>query len=114
MVRCVLKEISDRFKMKKRERTYLGLKKKSKMLARFVFLAALLFMVIYLISLQLQLNKLKAERNELAEIVDTYKTSIADMERELLLPKEEYMAKYAREVLGYFRYSDIIFKEKIK
>ena len=100
--------------MKKRERTYLGLKKKSKMLARFVFLAALLFMVIYLISLQLQLNKLKAERNELAEIVDTYKTSIADMERELLLPKEEYMAKYAREVLGYFRYSDIIFKEKIK
>ena len=90
------------------------MKKKSKMLARFVFLAALLFMVIYLISLQLQLNKLQAERNELVEIVDTYKTSIADMERELLLPKEEYMAKYAREVLGYFRYSDIIFKEKNK
>ena len=90
------------------------MKKKSKMLARFVFLAALLFMVIYLISLQLQLNKLQAERNELAEIVDTYKTSIADMERELLLPKEEYMAKYAREVLGYFKYSDIIFKEKTK
>jgi cell division protein FtsB len=50
----------------------------------------------------------------LAEIVDTYKTSIADMERELLLPKEEYIAKYAREVLGYYRYSDIIFKEKTK
>ena len=67
-----------------------------------------------MISLQLQLNKLQKERNELSEIVDTYKTSIADMERELLLPKEEYIAKYAREVLGYYKYSDIIFKEKIK
>jgi cell division protein FtsB len=67
-----------------------------------------------MISLQLQLSKLQNERNELSEIVDTYKTSIADMERELLLPKEEYIAKYAREVLGYYKYSDIIFKEKNK
>ena len=91
-----------------------GLKKKSKLWIRFIFLAALLFILIYMISLQLQLNKLQKERNELSEIVDTYKTSIADMERELLLPKEEYIAKYAREVLGYYKYSDIIFKEKIK
>ena len=74
----------------------------------------LLCIVIYLVSLRIQLNRLQNERNELAEIVDTYKTSIADMERELLLPKEEYIAKYAREVLGYYRYSDIIFKEKTK
>jgi cell division protein FtsB len=67
-----------------------------------------------MISLQLQLSKLQKERNELSEIADTYKTSIADMERELLLPKEEYIAKYAREVLGYYKYSDIIFKEKNK
>ena len=67
-----------------------------------------------MVSLQLQLNKLQKEKTELSEIVDTYKTSISDMERELLLPKEEYIAKYAREVLGYYKYSDIIFKEKIK
>ena len=90
------------------------MKKKSKLWIRFIFLAALLFILIYMISLQLQLNKLQKERNELAEIVDTYKTSIADMERELLLPKDEYIAKYAREILGYYRYSDIIFKEKTK
>ena len=98
----------------KYERTQDYLKKKSKLWIRFIFLAALLFILIYMISLQLQLNKLQKERNELSEIVDTYKTSIADMERELLLPKEEYIAKYAREVLGYYKYSDIIFKEKIK
>jgi cell division protein FtsB len=90
------------------------LKKKSKLWTRFIFLAVLLCIVIYLVSLRIQLNRLQNERNELAEIVDTYKTSIADMERELLLPKEEYIAKYAREVLGYYRYSDIIFKEKTK
>ena len=90
------------------------MKKKSKLWIRFIFLAALLFVLIYMISLQLQLSKLQKEKNELSEIVDTYKTSIADMERELLLPKEEYIAKYAREVLGYYKYSDIIFKEKNK
>ena len=95
------------------ERTY-DLKKKSKLLLRFVLLAVLLGILIYMISLQIQLNKLQKERNELANIVDTYKTSIADMERELLLPKEEYIAKYAREVLGYYKYSDYIFKEKMK
>ena len=90
------------------------MKKKSKLWIRFIFLTALLFILIYMVSLQLQLNKLQKEKAELSEIVDTYKTSISDMERELLLPKEEYIAKYAREVLGYYKYSDIIFKEKIK
>jgi cell division protein FtsB len=88
------------------------LKKKSKLWGKFVLLIALLVIGINLISLRIQLNKLQNERDELAEIVDNYKTSIADMERELMLPKEEYIAKYAREVLGYYRYSDIIFKEK--
>ena len=65
-----------------------------------------------MISLQLQMNVLQKERDELAEVVDNYRTAISDMEHELLLPKEEYIAKYAREVLGYYKYSDIIFKEK--
>ena len=87
------------------------LKKKTKLMFRFILLAVLLGILIYMISLQIQLNKLQKERNELTEIVDTYKTSIADMERELLLPKEEYIAKYARK-MGYHKYSDIIFVEK--
>ena len=81
---------------------------------RFSLFGAILIIMIYMISLQLQMKTLKKERDELADIVDAYKTSISDMEHELLLPKEEYIAKYAREVLGYYKYSDIIFKEKIK
>ena len=65
-----------------------------------------------MISLQFQMKALREERDRLLEITDGYKTSISDMEHELLLPKEEYIAKYAREVLGYYKYSDIIFMEK--
>lgn len=88
------------------------LKKKSKLLLRFSLLAAILIIIVYMISLQLQMKSLQKERDEWAEIVDSYKTSISDMEHELKLPKEEYIAKYAREVLGYYKYSDIIFKER--
>lgn len=88
------------------------LKKKSKLLIRFSLLGIILVVMIYMISLQLQMNVLQKERDELAEVVDNYRTAISDMEHELLLPKEEYIAKYAREVLGYYKYSDIIFKEK--
>ena len=90
------------------------MKTKSKLTTRIILFAVMLCVLIYMISLQIQMNRLEKERDELMEIVDSYKISIADMERELLLPREEYIAKYAREVLGYYRYSDIIFKEKLK
>ncbi len=87
------------------------MKKKSKLLIRFSLLGAILAVMIYMISLQVQMAVLKKEHDELTEIVDDYKTSISDMEHELLLPKEEYIAKYARK-MGYHKYSDIIFVEK--
>jgi len=88
------------------------LKKKSKLLVKFSLLAAILVIMIYMIALQVQISVLQQERDELLEITDNYKTSISDMEHELLLPKEEYIAKYAREILGFYKYSDIIFKQK--
>ena len=60
----------------------------------------------------MQLRTLVKERDELKEVVDDYKISIAEMELELELPKQEYIEKYAREVLGYHKHSDIIFEEK--
>ncbi|MBE6665377.1 MAG: hypothetical protein E7603_04015 [Ruminococcaceae bacterium] len=88
------------------------MKKKSKLLVKFSLLAAILVIMIYMIALQVQISVLQQERDELLEITDNYKTSISDMEHELLLPKEEYIAKYAREILGFYKYSDIIFKQK--
>ena len=86
--------------------------KKPKLFFKIALTCVVCFMIIYMISLQIQLRSLQKERDTLKEIVDDYKISIAEMEHELLLPKEEYIAKYAREVLGYHKHSDIIFKKK--
>lgn len=86
--------------------------KKSKFFIRIALVSATAFLLIYIISLQVQMRSLKKERDELNEVVESYKTSIAEMEHELLLPKEEYIEKYAREVLGYYKYSDLIFQEE--
>ena len=82
------------------------MKKKSKLLKRFSLLGAILIVLIYMISLQFQMVSLQKERDELTAITDKYKTAISDLEHELLLPKEQYIARYAREVLGYYKYSD--------
>lgn len=82
------------------------------MFYRIALIGAFCIVVIYIISLQFQMRSLQKERDALKEVVDDYKIAIAEMEHELLLPKEEYIEKYAREVLGYHKYSDIIFKEK--
>ena len=60
----------------------------------------------------MQINVLEKDKAELEGIVTDYKIAITEMEHELLLPKEEYIEKYAREVLGYHKSSDIIFEEK--
>ncbi|MBQ8496870.1 MAG: septum formation initiator family protein [Clostridia bacterium] len=86
--------------------------KKKTLFFKIALICVACFVVIYIISLQIQLRSLQKERDSLKEIVDDYQMSIAEMEHELLLPKEEYIAKYAREVLGYHKHSDIIFKEK--
>ena len=86
--------------------------KKSKLLIKITIFVAIAFVAVYIISLQVQMRTLTKERDELKEIVDDYKIAIAEMELELELPKEEYIEKYAREVLGYHKHSDIIFEEK--
>ncbi len=86
--------------------------KKSKLLIKIALFGAVGLIAVYAVSLQLQLRSLTKERDELKEVVDDYKIAIAEMELELELPKEEYIEKYAREVLGYHKHSDIIFEKK--
>lgn len=86
--------------------------KKKRLFFRITCICVACFVLIYIVTLQIQLRSLTKERDSLKEIADDYQLAIAEMEHELLLPKEEYIAKYAREVLGYHKHSDIIFKEK--
>lgn len=94
------------------KRKDVSLLKRSKLWTKIVLFGAIGLVAIYAISLQMQLRTLVKERDELKEVVDDYKISIAEMELELELPKQEYIEKYAREVLGYHKHSDIIFEEK--
>ena len=86
--------------------------KRSKLFFKISVVSIVLGMMIYIFTLQMQINVLEKDKAELEGIVTDYKIAITEMEHELLLPKEEYIEKYAREVLGYHKSSDIIFEEK--
>ena len=72
---------------------------------------ALLIVVILLISLQIQIKELEQEKEALQKTIEDYRLIVEEMEYDLNLPREDYIEKYAREKLGYHKYSDIIIKE---
>ncbi len=69
-------------------------------------------MLILIVSLQLRIHSLENEKNELEQKVEDHRLTVEEMEYDLDLPREEYIEKYAREVLGYHKYSDIILREE--
>lgn len=68
-----------------------------------------LLLIIAIISLYVKLGNLEKERDQLSAALDEYRKSIEKMEYDLTLPKEDYIEKYAREVLGYHKNGEIIF-----
>lgn len=86
--------------------------KKSRFIFRILLLGVVLFTAINIISLQFKIKDLKAEKDKLFSALEEYQLTIAELEDALSLPKEDYVEKYAREVLGYHKHSDIIFREK--
>lgn len=76
--------------------------------AALVFLA--IFSVITVITLQARLNDLKEQKAELEAQVEQYSEKVEKMRYELSLSDEEYIEKYAREVLGYHKNGEIVFK----
>ncbi len=75
------------------------------------FGGTVLIMVILIISLQMRIRTLEKEKEALERVVEDHRLTVGEMEYDLELSKEEYIEKYAREVLGYHKYSDVIIKE---
>ncbi|MGN1095013.1 MAG: septum formation initiator family protein [Eubacteriales bacterium] len=73
--------------------------------------AVTLFLIITIVTLQSQLSALREERDELAVLVDEYKDKVEELEYESTLSEKEYIEKYAREVLGFHKSGEIIFKK---
>ena len=57
----------------------------------------------------MQLGDLEKEKEKLSASLDEYRKSIEKMEYDLSLPKEDYIEKYAREVLGYHKNGELVF-----
>ena len=68
-----------------------------------------LILLISIISLYVKLDNLKEEKNDLTALLEEYQQSIEEMEYDLSLPKEDYIEKYAREVLGYHKSGELVF-----
>ena len=68
-----------------------------------------LVLFIAIISLYVNLKNLEKEKNSLSVLIEEYQKSIEEMEYDLSLPKEDYIEKYAREVLGYHKNGELVF-----
>ncbi len=86
------------------------MKKKLSLLTIGFFIASLVMMIL-IISLQVRIDKLEEEKAVLERAVQDHRLTVEEMEYDLDLSMEEYIEKYARGVLGYHKYSDIIIKE---
>lgn len=67
-------------------------------------------LAVAMISVQFKTNKLEKEQEQLADLLESYQNTIQSLEKDLSLPKNEYIEKYLREVLGYHRTDEIIFR----
>ena len=67
-------------------------------------------LAVAMISVQIKTNKLEKEQEQLADLLESYQNMIQSLENDLSLPKNEYIEKYLREVLGYHRTDEIIFR----
>ncbi len=75
------------------------------------FSAIILVILILIISLQIRIRSLESEKELLQKTIEDYRLIVEEMEYDMELSREDYIEKYAREVLGYHKYSDIIIKE---
>ncbi len=86
--------------------------KSKKLFLQIGFVAAILVMCILIISLQIRIRELEEEKSLLEKEVEDYRITVGEMAYDYNLPREDYIEKYAREVLGYHKFSDTLIKEE--
>ncbi len=82
------------------------------LILRIGFFGTVFAMLILLLVLQVRIKSLEEEKNILEKEVEDYRLTVEEMDYLLGLPREDYIERYAREVLGYHKYSDIVIKEE--
>ena len=87
------------------------MKKKNSILP-VVLITASAVLAIATISVKIKTNELQKEYDLLKSELDALDNKIAEMEYDLSLSEDEFMDKYLRDVLGYHKSDEIIFRNE--
>lgn len=86
------------------------IKKRKSILPKILLFLIALFLVLIISALQSQIKALEEERDKLAKSVKEYSDRVDELIYEGDLSEKEYIEKYAREVLGFHKSGEIVFK----
>lgn len=86
------------------------IKKRKSILPKILLFLIALFLVLIISALQSQIKALEEERDKLAKSVKEYSGRVDELIYEGDLSEKEYIEKYAREVLGFHKSGEIVFK----
>lgn len=90
------------------------MKKKSNVFLKIAICVLLVFSVITVITVRKNFNDLEKQKAELQSKIDEYSEEVEKIKYDLSLPREEYIEKYGREVLGLHKNGEIIFRNVTK
>ncbi len=85
-------------------------KKKKSIFPKVVFAVLILSLGIIIAILNSQIKELEEARDELYSSVKEYQDRVDELKYEGELSEREYIEKYAREVLGFHKTGEIVFK----
>lgn len=86
------------------------MKNRSGLLTKVILVVFLILAFIMVLSVQMRLNELKAEKEELAEEVERYSDKVDELEYEIgRTLDDECLIEIARERLGYYQNGDTVF-----
>lgn len=88
------------------------MKQKLNLFVKVALVIFVVFSVITVMTLRSKLDDLRKQKTELEAEVEKYAEEVEKMRYDLSLPAEEYIEKYAREVLGYHKSGEIVFRNE--
>lgn len=85
------------------------MKKKAGVLQFIVLIMLIIFSALSIVMVKDRTSEFEAEKSELDMQIEAQSERVEKLKYELSLPDEEYIKKYAREVLRYHKSGEIVF-----
>lgn len=85
--------------------------KKKNLMYRTVFTVIVIFLIVTIVILRSQISELREEYQKLSDNLNEYEYRVEELKYEASLTENEYIEKYAREVLGFHKSGEIVFRK---